>query len=104
MNGLTDFTFSMWVKLDAWSTEMPCFFQVVNNAMVASDDFALCGRYISIKKSTNAVFKTFSNIAVGPWVHMGVVRDVGNDFVKLYVDGVEIGNYNGFFGGGGLIA
>lgn len=50
------------------------------------------------------MYRLFSNVAVGDWIHLAVVRDVGNDFVNLYIDGVLIGNYVGFFAGGGLVA
>lgn len=96
MNGLLDFTVSIWVYFERFNTDIDCIFSVVNDRHGAADDVALCTNYVSVMRN-GSMHKRTGYPKVEKWVHMVMVRDATNDNLKVYYDNTLVGDYDGYF-------
>lgn len=73
INGLTDFTFSIWLYsiTPRISSRNPCVFNAVKG--LSQNEFYFCRRNLSVKSSGN--FNNADKFPLNTWFHYAVVRN-----------------------------
>lgn len=103
VHGLTSFTITMWVFLEANPTQFPCMFMAYNRNSKWGDEITWCPNFLGIKLSTGDGTNP-SWISTGEWVHMGLTRDTTSNYVTVFMNGVIDRSYTGVFSTGAIDA
>lgn len=87
LNTLTDFSITIWMKVDQYSSETTPVISV--SSSVTSNEISLNLDHVVLKGNNRWDFNADSITTLNQWFHFAFTRDAVNGELKIFLNGVE---------------